>query len=273
MSQKVSNRFRSALILIREITITDFKLRYHDSFLGYLWSVLRPLALFTILYIVFAKVFQVGDAIPHYPVYLLMGLVIWNYFTEASSTCLAGIVEKGDLMRKISFPKYIVIVSKITSALINLSINFVIVAVFMLLFGTSLSPWAILVVPLLIAELLIFTLGLGLIFGSLYVRLRDLNYIWEVIVQALFYATPILYPLEFVVENFSKRFAQVLMLNPIAQILQDLRLVLVTPQTSGYGDIISNGYIRIVPISITILTLVVGIWYFRKRSKYFAEYI
>ncbi len=93
-------------------------------------------------------------------------------------------------MRKISFPKYIVIVSKITSALINLVINFVIVAVFMVIFGTSLSPWAILVVPLLIVELIAFSLGLGLILGTMYVRFRDLNYIWEVLVQALFYATP-----------------------------------------------------------------------------------
>jgi len=273
MHQKASSRFRSARILIREITVTDFKLRYHDSFLGYLWSVLRPLALFTILYIVFAKVFKVGNEIPNYPVYLLIGLVVWNYFTEATSTCLAGIVEKGDLMRKISFPKYIVIVSKITSALINLAINFVIVAIFMILFGADLSPWALLVVPLLILELFLFSLGLGLILGTMYVRFRDLNYIWEVLVQALFYATPILYPLTFVVDNFSKRFAQIIMLNPIAQILQDMRLVLVTPQTSGYGSIIHNGYIRVVPITIVLLLLITGIWYFKKKSKYFAEYV
>lgn len=268
-----TSRLRAAAILVREITATDFKLRYHDSVLGYVWSVLKPLAMFMILYLVFAKIFKVGDEIPNYPVYLLVGIVMWSFFLEATSSSLTSVVEKGDLLRKISFPKYIIIASKISSSFINLLINFIIVGMFMLVFGADPSWLAILVLPLLILEYMLLSMGVGLILGTLYVKFRDLNYIWEVLMQAMFYGTPILYPLTFVVTNFSERFAELLMLNPIAQIIQDVRRVLVTPDTVGYGNLISNEWMRVVPITISLLLFVIGVSYFKKHSKYFGEYV
>lgn len=271
MSRSLLGRFSYAKILIKEITATDFKLRYNDSILGYVWSALKPLALFSILYVVFTQVFRVGDAIPHYPAYLLLGIVMWSFFTEVTSTSLTSVVDKGDLLRKINFPKYVIVFSKSTSALINLVINLVIVAIFMLVFGSDVSQNAFLF-PLLVLEFVLFALGVSLWLSALYVRLRDLGYIWEVVVQALFYATPILYPLSFVVQNFSLEAAKIMMLNPIAQIIQDSRQILVTPETTGYGDVI-NGDLRIIPVVITLIIFVSGLYVFRSQSKQFAELV
>lgn len=265
-------RFNYARILVKEITLTDFKLRYHDSVLGYVWSILKPLAFFAILYVVFARVFKVGDVIPFFSVYLLLGIVLWSYFTEVTTNSLASIVEKGDLIRKINFPKYIIVVSKTSSSIINLVINLTVVLIFMVISGADPSKAAIFV-PFLILELVVFGLGVSLILSSLYVKFRDLGYIWEVLVQALFYATPILYPLSFVSKNFSALGAQIIMLNPAAQVIQDMRAVLVTPETLGYGNTIIDSQYRLIPIAISIITLGIGLWLFKKSAPAFAEYV
>ena len=110
-------------ILLAELTKTDFKLRYQGSVLGYLWALLRPLMMFAILYMVFAKLLKFGNDIPHYPVYLLCGTTMWSFFTECTSQGIQAIVVRGDLIRKISFPKYIVVVSATLTAVINMLIN------------------------------------------------------------------------------------------------------------------------------------------------------
>jgi ABC-2 type transport system permease protein len=265
--------FKHGWVLTKEFTYTDFKLRYHDSALGYLWSVLRPLALFTIYYLVFSKIFKVGDSIPHYPVYLLSGIMIWNYFTEVTTTGVTAIVSKGDLLRKLDFPKLIILISKSAGASINLLINIVVIAIFMLIFGTQINFAEIWLVPFLVIELMLFGFGVSLILSTLYVSFRDLGYIWEVIIQALFYATPLLYPLSFVVKNFSPLIAKIMLLNPVAQIAQDLRTILVTKQTTNFSALYHHNYWQLVPILIVIIVLSVGMWYFQKKAKSFAEYI
>lgn len=264
-------RYRYPLIVISEVTRTDFKLRYHGSILGYLWSILRPMALFSILYIIFAKVFKVGDAIPHYPVYLLTGIVLWTFFSEITTGGITSIADKGDLMRKINFPKYTIIVSKSISAAINLAINFSVIFVFMMLTGASPSPLALVVVPLMLLQLFVFSLGVVFILSTLYVRFRDIIYVWEVAMQALFYATPLLYPINLVVNNFSPWIAKIMLLNPIAQIVQDIRVVMVTPKALSFEALYGNGAWRVVPVLLTGLALVVGIVFFRKRQAMFAE--
>ena len=129
--QKIFQRYRYSRILLKQLVVTDFKLRYQGSVLGYAWSLLRPLALFVILYLVFGKVFRVGDAVSHFPVYLLVGIVFWNYFAEVTSGSVTSIVGKGDLLRKINFPKYVVVLAGSFSALINLFLNGVIIGLFL----------------------------------------------------------------------------------------------------------------------------------------------
>lgn len=264
--QKSIERYRYPYILLRQLVVTDFKLRYQGSFLGYLWSLLRPLALFAILYIVFARFLDIGKAIPHFPVYLLVGIVLWNYFAEVTSNSVTAIVGKGDLLRKINFPKYVMVLAGSFSALINLGLNFIVIAVFMVLSDVEIRP-AIIFLPILIAELFVFSLAAAFFLSAVFVRFRDINYIWEVVMQGAFYATPILYPLSLLSDNVSR----ILLLNPIAQIIQDVRYVLVTPSTQTISQLYHTHMIRLVPLAMAIVLVVVASWYFRSRSKYFAE--
>jgi ABC-2 type transport system permease protein len=248
---------------------TDFKLRYQGSVLGYLWSLFRPLFLFGILLFVFGLILKVGSGIHHYPIYLLLGIVLWSFFIEATNNGLQSIVGRGDLIRKINFPKYIIVVSGTVSALINLGISLIVVAVFMLIAGVALRPLA-LFLPLIIVELYIFALALAFFLSALFVKYRDMSYIWELLTQAGFYATPILYPLS-LVSSKSALLAKLMLLNPLAQIIQDARFVLVTPETDTLLKLTHNWFAILVPPLIVLATVVAASIYFRKSSKYFAE--
>lgn len=257
--------------LLRELVITEFKLRYQNSALGYAWSLLKPLGLFGVLYIVFTQIFRFGDDIPNFPVYLLLGIVVWTFFLEATGGALQSIVARGDLIRKIAFPKYIIVVSGTISALINLAINLIVVLLFAVISGVSFGP-QILMMPLLILELYLFSLGVGLVLAALFVNLRDLSHIWEVLMTAMFYAVPIIYPLKLLIDNFSATVGKLVMINPISQIIQDMRYALVTETTSTSFSVLAKPY-AYLPYILSIVILVIGGLYFRKRSKYFAEQI
>lgn len=266
MYQKLQQRYRYSTILLKQLVKTDFKLRYQGSVLGYVWSLLRPLLLFVILYAVFGVFLKAKGDIPHYPVYLLLGIVLWNYFAEVTSGSVSAIVGRGDLIRKINFPKYVIILSGSFSAFINLLINFVVIAGFMAAGRVTLSWNALIIIPL-IAELFIFSLALAFFLSALYVRFRDVSYIWEVVMQGAFYATPILYPMSLVPHAFAK----LIILNPMAQIIQDARYVLVTDKTTTLYQLYGNKWIWAVPLGITGVIVILAGGYFRGRSKYFAE--
>ena len=268
---KFQTRYRYTLILLRQLVITDFKLRYKGSVLGYVWSLLRPLALFATLYVVFVYFLRIGGNIPHYAVYLLVGVVLWNYFVEVTNNGLTAIVSKGDLLRKLSFPRYVVVVAGSLSALINLAINIIVITIFMIINGVTVSSEALLAIPL-IAELFIFGLAIAFFLSALYVRFRDINYIWEVILQAGFYATPILYPISLVVLK-SLNIAQLMLLNPVAQTIQDIRSVVVTPETVTTASLFHNPFAELIPLLIVVATAVLSVIYFKKRSSSFAENI
>jgi ABC-type polysaccharide/polyol phosphate export permease len=138
--------------LIKTISITDFKLKYEGSILGYLWSLVKPLFLFTVLYFVFTQVFKLGNAIPHYPVYLLLGIVIWTYFLETTISCLLSIVGKRDLIRKVYFPRVVLIISNSLTSLLTFLANLVIVLVFMA-FNRIVPTWHVMFIPLLLFEI------------------------------------------------------------------------------------------------------------------------
>lgn len=255
--------------LLSELVRTDFKLRYQNSVLGYAWSLLRPLFLFLILYIVFVKFLRIGADIEHYPIYLLLGIVIWNFFTEMTSQSLGSIVARGDLIRKIKIPRWIIILATSITALINLSLNLLVVGVFMMINKVELLPTSALL-PLTLLQVYLFSLGLSLFLSAAFVKYRDINYIWEVLLQAGFYATPILYPLS-LIPNVTIQ--KLMFFNPLAQTIQDARYEVVTNQTTTIGSLFNGSIFVLVPYLITVLSVVVGVWYFRKQSKYFAEEI
>lgn len=269
-NMKISNIVnRRNRILLKELVITDFKLRYQGSALGYLWSLLKPLMLFAILYVIFVEFLRFGSDVEHFPIYLLLGLVLWGFFTEATNQGMQAIVSRGDLIRKINFPKYIIVLSGTISALINLALNLIVVFVFMLIAGVDLH-WSALLLPLNILELYVFGLALAFLLGAAYVKYRDISYIWEVILQGAFYAVPIIYPISMVIAK-SEFAAQILLLNPLAQIIQDARYNLVTHQTTTTDGLIDNPFIAAIPHIIVVVSIVVATLYFRKNSKYFAE--
>ncbi|CAN5180141.1 ABC transporter permease [soil metagenome] len=266
--KKLMARYRYSVILLRQLVKTDFKLRYQGSVLGYAWSLLRPLFLFAILYVVFSEFLKVGDAIPHYPVYLLLGIVLWNYFTEITSGNVSAVVSKGDLIRKLNFPKYIIVLAGCAGAFINLLLNFVVIGIVMLLSGADIDVSRLYLLPLLLLEMTVLATGLAFALSALFVRLRDVGYIWEVLMQAAFYATPILYPLALAPVSIQKY----LLLNPVAQIIQDVRHIVVTPDSTNVGTI-WHPAMWTVPITIALLVALGGGLYFRAQSKYFAEKI
>ena len=240
--------------------------------LGYLWALLKPLLMFLILYLVFGHFLRLGADIPYYPLYLLTGVVLWSFFTECTGQGIHAIVQRGDLIRKVSFPKYVITVSATGTALINLAINLVVVVVFALLNGITPS-WSWLLVLVCILELYLLSLGIALLLGSINVKYRDIASIWDVIIQALFYAVPIIYPITMVTE-VSLLAGKLLLLNPIAQVIHDVRYNLITDQTTTVWSMFGESwYYGLTPVAITVVVLVAGALVFRSRSKYFAEEI
>ena len=258
-------------ILLNELSKTDFKLRYQGSILGYLWAIIRPFLMFGIMYLVFAKFLRFGDEIPHYPVYLLVGTVLWNFFIECTNQGIQSLLIRSDLMRKIAFPKWIIVLSATTTALINLGINFVVIILFSFFSGIAPSlGW--LLVPFLILELYLLSLGLALLLGSVNIKYRDVQSIWEVVVQALFYAVPIIYPIQ-MVATYSNFTAHLLMLNPIAQVIQDVRSLLITDATLTSWEILPHFLLNFIPLLLVSLVFIAGMFVFKHKSKYFAEEI
>lgn len=225
--------------------------------------------MFAILYLIFGVIFNAGDTIPHYPAYLLLGILLWNYFSEVTNSGVTAIVSKGDLMRKLNFPKYVIVLAGSVSALINLVINFAVLAIFLVIGGVDLH-WSGLLLPLTLLQLFVFSIGVAFLLSALFVRFRDIGYIWEILMQAAFYLTPILYPISFVTER-SLDAAKILMLNPMAQIIQDSRYLLVTHETQTFEQIFGSGWYRLVPVAITIVFAVLAAWYFKQQSPKFAE--
>lgn len=251
--------------ILREMVSTDFKVRYQGSVLGYFWSLLKPLFLFAILYVVFTYIIPLGKDVEHFPVYLLLGIVLWNFFTEATMVGASSVVARGDLIRKISIPRYLVVLASSLSALINLGLSLIVVFIFALLNGITPSLSWILIIPLIL-ELYVFTLGISFILSAAYVKFRDITYIWEIFLQAGFYASAIIFPLSMVPVDYQKWF----FINPIVQIVQDARHAIATDTTITVWSTISSWAV-IIPFIIVLITIAVGAIYFKRRSKYFAE--
>lgn len=265
--------------LLNELVRTDFKLRYQGSVLGYAWSLLRPLLLFVILYVVFVNFLKFGANVPHFPIYLLLGIVLWNFFSEMTVQSLGSIVGRADLIRKIRIPRWIIVLSSSISALINLGLNLSVVLVFVLFSDVDLLKSA-LWLPLILAEIYLLALGISLFLAAAFVKYRDVGYIWDVVLQAGFYLTPIIYPLSAItnmtiagVHISGEAILKFMLLNPMAQAIQDARYTVITPQAQTIHQVFHGGWFRFIPIVAVIAILIGGLLYFRKQAKYFAENI
>lgn len=268
MRQYFSKKNRA---LLSELVRTDFKLRYQGSVLGYAWSLLRPLLLFLILYVVFVRFLRVGEGVPHAPIYLLLGIVLWTFFADMTTQSLGSIVGRGDLIRKIKIPRWSIVFSSSILAVINLTLNLLVVAIFMVFNKVDImTTFALL--PLILFEIYLFALGISLFLSAAFVKFRDINYIWEVIMQAAFYLTPILYPLTLITNHTLQK---LILLNPMAQAIQDARYAIVShdPVVLTVNRAFNGGWYSVIPFLLVIIIVIGGAFYFKRESKYFAENI
>jgi ABC-2 type transport system permease protein len=255
------------LRVLAVVAAIDFKLRYADSALGYLWSLLKPLAMFSVLYAVFGRFFKLNAGLSHYPLYLLIGVVLWTFFLDATTMTLPSIVYRGELLRKLAFPRIIVPVSSTLTAGLTFAVNLLAIAAFVAGNRIVPSPRWLLLLPLL-AELYLFTLGLGLLLSALFVSFRDIGQIWELVAQLLFYATPTFYP----VSLLPHWMQSVVFLNPFVQVMQDVRsIVLASDPVTTAPQVYGTWAGELAPVAITAVVFAIGFGIFRRRSPWFAE--
>ena len=202
--------------LARTMAVSEFKLRYFGSSLGYLWSLMRPLMLFGILYAVFTQIIRIGSGVELYPVALLLGVVLFGFLSESTGAALTSLVDREALIRKVEFPRIAVPFSTVLTALMNVALNMIAVVVFLLAAGGEVR-WSWLEMPFLLAALAVVAGGAGMLLSVLYVRFRDVRPIWDVALQVLFYASPIFYPITAVSKHY-QTVAHLMMLNPFAAI-------------------------------------------------------
>ena len=217
--------------------------------LGYLWTLLRPLLLFGVLYVVFTRVVRLGGQVELYPAALLLGVVLYTFMTEATGGALTSMVDRESLIRKIDFPRLAVPLASVLSAVLNICLNVLVVFVFLLISGGGVR-WAWLELPLILAGLTVLAAGLGMLLSALYVQFRDVRPIWDVVLQVFFYASPIFYPIDTVVERHAT-LATVLMLNPFAVALQQARHAVVAPSHPSAAAAIGHPALLLVPAGIS----------------------
>lgn len=248
------------------IAVTDFRLTYFGSALGYVWSLARPLLLFAVLYTVFTQVAKFGDEIPNYPVLLLMNIMFFNFFTDATNTAVTSLVSRETLVRKMQFPRAVIPLAVVTTAALNLLSAMVVVMVFMLAYGVD-PTWTWLLLPVGLLPLFVLSIGVALLVAGLYVRFRDVAPIYAVFATAMFYASPVLYT----IDNVDGPVRGVLEVNPLTGILEQLRAWMVDPTAPG-GITAVGGYASaLIPISIALGLCVLGVIVFRREAREAAE--
>ena len=258
---------RRLLHLTVTLAVMEFKLRFFGSVLGYLWQLMRPLLLFGVLYLVFTEFVRLGAGVRFYPAVLLTNIVMFGFFADATSAAVASLVDRENLVRRIEFPRLVVPLAVMLTAYFNLVLNLLAVLVFVLITGVE-PRWEWLLFPLVLVALGALAGGLSMLLSALYVRFRDMKPIWEVVLQALFYATPILYVIETLP---TAKLQHLLMLSPVAALLTEVRHVFIDPHAPS-ATAAAGGTLRLlIPIVIVLVLLVVGFWVFNREAPRIAE--
>jgi ABC-2 type transport system permease protein len=253
--------------LAATLALTDFKLRFFGSALGYLWQLMRPLMLFGVLYVVFTQFVKIGGAVAFYPVVLLANIVLFTFFQEGTGA-VSSLVDRESLVRKIHFPRAAVPVAVVLTAAFNLCLNSLVVLALALASGVRPS-WSWLQVPLLLALLAVLVLGGAMLLSALYVRFRDVKPIWEVSLQLLFYATPVIYAIETI--DVDETLKQALMLNPLAAILEQFRHAVIDPGAPSAAEAAGGAVWLLVPLGVIAAVAVVGWRVFDRAAPRIAE--
>lgn len=251
------------------MSVTEFRRTYFGTVFGYLWSLVRPLMLFGVLLFVFTQVFKVGSSLDNYPVLLLLGIVQYTFFQEATSSAVASVVAQEGVVRKTQFPRLVIPLSTVLTAFFNFCLNLVVVLAFILAWGVDPKlTW--LLFPLAVVALFVLTAAVSMILSVLFVRFRDVAIIWAVGVQMLFYATPILYPLG--LEGFlNETVENLLMLNPLAVIFEQARVWILESDAPTAAEA-AGGRLHLLPaLAIYIGLCAFAVWIFNREAPRIAE--
>jgi lipopolysaccharide transport system permease protein len=245
--------------LIWILTVSDLKIKYQSSVLGFVWSLLNPLLMMLILYVVFSSIFQITEE--NFAIYLLVGIITWRFFANATSSSVPSIVSNSSLVTKVYIPRQILVLSSVLSSFISSLLEFVVLFFFLLIFSPHLT-FNVFLFPFIQALYFVLVFGVAMILGGLYVYYRDLNQIWEVVLQLGFFLSPIVYPISILPENILPYY----MLNPITVVIQSYRDIFL------YG-IFPPAWEIAYLIGIAVMILVVGGLIFSRLERRFAEEI
>lgn len=254
--------WRRSLELLYLLASTEFKRTYFGTVLGYLWSLCRPLLLFAVLLAVFTHLIRLGSSVLHYPVLLLMNIVLFGFFQEATNTAVGSVLNQEAIVRKTQFPRLVIPLAVVLTSVFNLLLNLVVVFVFILAFGvTPMVTWLLL--PVLLVWLFIMAAAVAMILSSLYPRFRDVGIIWAVFSTALFYATPVLYPLE----RLTGTIGTMVALNPLTPLLELARRWIIDP----HAYVNSAPLYVTVPAALSVAICVFAVWIFNREAPRIAE--
>jgi ABC-2 type transport system permease protein len=254
--------------LTRTIAATEFKLRFYGSALGYLWQLVRPLLLFGVLYLFFTS-FVDFPAVKYYGVVLLMGIMLFTFLADATQVAVSSLVDREVLVRKIQFPRLALPLAAVLTAGFNLGLNFLIVLAFLIAHGGT-PQWTWLELPLLLAILAFFVVGICMLLSAMYVRFRDVKPIWDVLLQALYFVSLVLIPYE-AVEQESPGLAEAVMLNPFAAIIQEMRHAVIDPSAKSAAAAAGGWEMLLIPGGIVLALAVIGFRVFDREAPYVAD--
>jgi ABC-2 type transport system permease protein len=251
------------------MAVTEFKRVYFGTVLGYLWSLIRPLTMFGVLLFVFTQVFKVGsEHVEHYAVMLLLGIVLYTFFQESTTNAVTSVVAQEGVVRKTQFPRLVIPLATVLTGLFNLGLNLIIVLAFLVAYGVD-PTWTWLLFPFAVAALFVLTAAVGMALSVLYVRFRDVAIIWVVAGQALLYATPILYPVDF---KEDATFEHLLMINPLAVIFEQVRVWILNEPGAPSAVDAAGGWLGLLPAAAIFVGICAfAVWIFSRDAPRIAE--
>jgi ABC-2 type transport system permease protein len=248
------------------LAVTDWKLRFYGSVLGYVWSLARPFLLFGVIFLVFSEFAKLGDDVKHYSVYILFALVLFQFFAETTGNGLSSLVDRENLLRKVRFPRLVIPLAIALTSLFNVLMTLSAVMVFAIASGVY-PRWSWLELPLLLAILVVLSLGVAMLLSALFVRYRDIAPIWEVFSQALFYASPVLYVTTMVPESFQHAYVAA----PLAALFAQMRHAIIDPTAPSAAEAIGGADRLLIPAAIIVIAFALGWWVFHREAPRIAE--
>ena len=253
--------------LLWVMSLTEFRLTFHGTVLGYFWSLARPLLTFGVLLAVFTQVFRLGDAVPDYPALLLLNVMLFTLFGESTNRAVTSLVAREGVVRRTQFPRLVIPLSVVLTEAFNLVLNLAAVFVFIVVYGVE-PRWTWLLLPVIVLALLVITVAFSMLLSAVYPRVRDVALIWSVLATVLFYGSPILYP----IESAPQTFRDIVQLNPLSPIFEQAHKWIIDPSAPGALEAVQGSeYLLVISAAIYLAICVSAALVFRREAPRIAE--